>query len=179
MPVNPTSLFKSSKHFYFAGFCRSIRKWFTICFFFLAIGNISFCFQSCRKTDASIPWVEPAKPGEHESDGSGNADKWPASPAEVIIHDLNWIFPWYNSIEISDFSKKLPAGVSFKVYIQRGNSTDWIEVPFLVDNAGAEIKYEYFVETRPLGAGMYHYGSLYIFYYGQDVSDHPSVKIVY
>lgn len=95
---------------------------------------------------------------------------------EIIFKDRKWIFPWYSTIEIKDFNLLIPQN-SFKVYIQRENNSQWEEVASILENAG--IKYEYFVETRPDGGGMYTYGSLYIFYYGTDTNDTPSVKIVY
>lgn len=95
---------------------------------------------------------------------------------EMIFKDLEWIFPWDNTIEIKDFNLLFPNSI-FKVYIQRDNNPQWEEVPFLSENTAT--KYEYFVETRPDGAGMYNYGSLYIVYYGTDTDDSPSVKIMY
>lgn len=95
---------------------------------------------------------------------------------EIIFKDRKWIFPWYSTIEIKDFNLLIPQN-SFKVYIQRENNSQWEEVASILENAG--IKYEYFVETRPDGGGMYTYGSLYIFYYGTNTNDTPSVKIVY
>jgi hypothetical protein len=106
---------------------------------------------------------------------TANIVKWPPSPGEVIIADLTWIFPWYNGVEVDDFSFRLPSGALFKVFIQRNNATAWEEVPPTTTTG----KYEYFVEKRPDGAGIYNYGSLYIFYYGTDVNDTPSVKITY
>ena len=102
--------------------------------------------------------------------------KMSETPKEMIFKDIEWIFPWYSTIEIKDFNLLLPNSI-FKVYIQRDNNPQWEEVPFLLENTAT--KYEYFVETRPGGAGMYTYGSLYIFYYGTDTNDTPSVKIVY
>ncbi len=97
----------------------------------------------------------------------------PIFPNEIIFKDLTWIFPWYSSIEVKNFNHYLPNGLSFKVFIQRDNDPEWIEV--VLGNAS----YDYFIENRLDGAGMYNFGSLYIFYSGNDVSDTPSVKIGY
>lgn len=98
------------------------------------------------------------------------------TPKEIIFKDMEWIFPWYSTIELKNFNLLMPDSI-FKVYIKRGNNPQWEEVPFLLENTAT--KYEYFVETRPDGAGMYAYGSLYIFYYGIDTDDTPSVKIMH
>ncbi|MDI5948818.1 PKD domain-containing protein [Flavobacterium yafengii] len=98
------------------------------------------------------------------------------NPKEIIFKDIEWIFPWYSAIEIKDFNLLMPQGI-FKVYIQRDNNLQWEEVTPYSENSAN--KYDYFVETRPDGAGIYTYGSLYIFYYGTDTNDTPSVKIVY
>jgi hypothetical protein len=103
----------------------------------------------------------------------------PVFPSDTIFENLTWIFPWYNAVEISKFTDKIPSGASFKVFIQRDHSPEWKNVPLLSDNSNPSIEYEYFVEKRPDGAGIYNFGSLYIFYYRNDVSDSPSVKIEY
>lgn len=100
------------------------------------------------------------------------------SPNEIIIHDLVWIFPWYNSIEVMNFHKMIPKDTFFRVFIKRDTNPDWVEA-YPISNNGSGGQYEYFVETRPYGAGMYNYGSLYIFYYGTDISDKPDIKLVY
>ncbi|OSZ73569.1 hypothetical protein CAP36_16250 [Chitinophagaceae bacterium IBVUCB2] len=98
---------------------------------------------------------------------------------QVVFYNLTWIFPWYNAIEIPHFYSFIPTGnTPFRIYIQRDSNPGWIEVdPIAYTTTSGP--YEYFIETRPHGAGMYHYGSLYIFYYGMDVSDSPDVKIVF
>lgn len=106
-------------------------------------------------------------------------EPWPPSPGEVIIENLSWIFPWYNTLAVPHFDKQLPPGALFKVFIQRGDNPEWIEVPLIADDSADGIKYEYFIEKRPDGAGIYTFASLYIFYYGSDVGDKPSVKISY
>ena len=97
----------------------------------------------------------------------------------IIYNNMEWIFPWYSAIEIEAFNSLIPPGSSFKISIQRDNDPQWKEVmPISIVYIPA-IEYEYFIETRPDGAGMYNFGSLYIFYYGHDVSDTPAVKIEY
>ena len=96
------------------------------------------------------------------------------NPNEIIFHDLIWIFPWYNSIEVMNFHNLIPKDIFFRVFIKRDTNPDWVEA---YNGSGGQ--YEYFVETRPYGAGMYTYGSLYIFYYGTDISDKPDIKLVY
>jgi hypothetical protein len=99
--------------------------------------------------------------------------------SELILENRFWIFPWYNSIEIKNFYDLIPPEAVFKIYIRRDTSTAWVEVFPTTENI-PDSKYDYFIETRwPDGAGMYTNGSLYIFYYGSDVSDRPDVKIVF
>jgi len=106
-------------------------------------------------------------------------NQMPANTHELILENRFWIFPWYNSIEIKNFYTLIPPEVVFKIYIRRYSSTAWVEVFPTTDNI-PDTKYDYFIETRlPDGAGMYNHGSLYISYYGQDVSDTPDVKIVF
>ena len=97
----------------------------------------------------------------------------------IIYNNIEWIFPWYNAIEIEGFNMLLPPGSSFKIFIQRDYDPQWNEVMPVSTVYIPAIEYEYFIETRPDGAGMYNFGSLYIFYYGRDVSDTPAVKIEY
>ena len=100
------------------------------------------------------------------------------SETEIIITNLQWIFPWYNSLEVEHFHKLIPTGNLFHLFIKRDNSETWVNVPEIrYSYYNDTTKYEYFIETRPDGAGMYHLGSLYIFYYGNDISDKPSIKI--
>lgn len=101
------------------------------------------------------------------------------NPQGMVFNSLEWIFPWYNAIEISNFSHLTPSATSFNVFIQRNGSAEWKKVSVFDPHHDAGIKYEYFIETRSDGGGIYHSGSLYIFYYGMDVSDTPSVKIEY
>ena len=100
-----------------------------------------------------------------------------ASASSIIFEDRIWIFPWYPSIEVENFDSWIPAGSQYRVYIKRDGMPDWIEVSSV--SPGSTSSYEYFIETRPGGAGMYNYGSLYIFYYGFDTNDTPDVKIEY
>lgn len=93
----------------------------------------------------------------------------------VIFKDRTWIQPWYNNIEIENINNWIPTGSSYKVYIRRDGSPFWIEVsPF---SSGMNNLYDYFIETRPNSPAFYHYGSLYINYYGNDISDTPDVKL--
>ena len=95
---------------------------------------------------------------------------------EIIFENKIWLPIWYFNIEISDFNLLIPQ-TDFKVYIQRDNNTEWEEVKHYSENLTS--KYDYFIETRPDGAGMYNYGSLYISHYALDAKDTPSVKIVF
>lgn len=95
--------------------------------------------------------------------------------SELIFTNLEWIFPWYASIEVQNIYW-YPAPK--KVFIQRGFDSTWVEVNYLSDSS-TNSKYEYFIERRPEGAGMYNYGSLYIFYYGNNTDDTPKVKITF
>jgi hypothetical protein len=97
---------------------------------------------------------------------------------EVFFNNLTWIPIWYETLEINNFYSFIPSGTPFRVYIQRDFNPAWIEATPVADN-GSGGPYEYFVETRPGGGGMYTYGSLYIFGSGTDFSDTPNVKIVY
>ena len=97
---------------------------------------------------------------------------------EIIFENQTWIYPWYNAIEVKYFDGMTPPGTVFRIYISRDTNPAWIEAhPVTYNGAGGP--YEYFIETRPDGGGMYTYGSLYIFYYGMETSDTPDVKIVY
>lgn len=95
---------------------------------------------------------------------------------QFIFQNLPWIFPWYNSLEVPLVHNYVPAGVPFVVFVQRDNDTTWIPVTPIINYSPTSV-YEYFIETRPDGAGIYNFGSLYIFYYGGDVSDTPAIKI--
>lgn len=97
------------------------------------------------------------------------------SANSVIFNYLNWISPWYNSLEIQSIHGFVPTGKPFKVFVQRGLTSTWTEAQPVSNNPST--KYEYFVETRVNGGGMYIQGSLYVFYYGTDISDRPSVKV--
>lgn len=106
--------------------------------------------------------------------------RFPNNTQEVVFNNLTWIPIWYETLEINNFYSFIPPGTPFRVYIQRDFNPAWIEATPVATN-GSGGTYEYFVETRPNGggAGMYNYGSLYIFYYGTDVSDTPAVKIIF
>ena len=97
---------------------------------------------------------------------------------EIIFNDLAWIFPWYNNVEIKNFTDYVPAGGLFKVFIQREYDLTWKEVlPWDSPSLPVGALYDYFIITGP--HSMYNDGSLYISYYGSDVDDTPNVKIVY
>ena len=96
--------------------------------------------------------------------------------SEIIFKNIVWIFPWYPSLEINNIHTYIPTGTPIKVFVRRGNASEWKEATPIANNVNSSV-YEYFIETRPDGAGMYNYGSLYIFYYGRDTDDTPDVKI--
>jgi hypothetical protein len=97
---------------------------------------------------------------------------------ETIFQNRIWIFPWYSAIEVKEFYNLIPSGSLFRIFIRRDSNPVWIEANPVTDNISAG-PYEYFIETRPDGAGIYTYHSLYIFYYGMDTDDTPDVKIVF
>ena len=98
------------------------------------------------------------------------------STSEVIYRNLNWIYPFYSSLELPNIYSYVPPGQPIKVFVKRDDGTDWEEIQ-LVSNTGSTALYEYFIEERHDGAGMYNYGSLYLFYYGNDTDDSPDVKV--
>jgi hypothetical protein len=93
--------------------------------------------------------------------------------SELTFKNLQWIFPWYAAIEVKNIYQYVAPK---KVFIQRGFDATWIEVNYLSSDPNNST-YEYFIEKRLYGAGMYDYGSLYIFYYGTLTNDNPQVKI--
>ncbi len=95
---------------------------------------------------------------------------------EIIFKNLVWDFPWYNTLEVKNIHTYIPTGTPMKVFVQRDNASEWKEATPEANNVNGSV-YEYFIETRPNGGGMYNYGSLYIFYYGPDPNDTPDVKI--
>ena len=95
---------------------------------------------------------------------------------EIVFKNLIWIFPWYSTLELRNIHKYIPAGTPIKVFIKRDFLTEWEEVFYATNNGNNRI-YEYFIETRLNGAGIYSYGSLYVFYYGIDTKDTPDVKV--
>ena len=98
------------------------------------------------------------------------------SEHERIYKNLVWIFPWYAALEVTNIiSLPIPTGTPIKVFVLRDNTSKWIEA--LPASNSPTTAYEYFIETRPNGGGIYLYGSLYIFYYGTDTNDTPDVKI--
>jgi hypothetical protein len=97
----------------------------------------------------------------------------------AVFKNCTWIFPWYSSIEVANIFSLVSPTDSIKVFIQRDNNLVWIEVPKSNFDSDFQASYEYFIEKRPDGAGMYNFGSLYIFYYGNDTYDTPDIKIEY
>lgn len=92
--------------------------------------------------------------------------------------NLSWIFPWYATLEIKNIYAHVPSGRRLTVFIQRSFHDPWIEVPQLSVDSNNNT-YEYFIQTRPDGASMYNYGSLYVFYYGTRTNDNPVVKVLF
>ena len=95
---------------------------------------------------------------------------------EVIFKNLTWIFPWYSSLELKNIHNYFPAGTAIKVFIKRDTATEWNEVVHYSNSVNTTV-YDYFIETRPYGAGMYNFGSLYVFYYALNPKDTPDVKV--
>ena len=117
------------------------------------------------------PYKAPAK-----TPNTPVADTVIVSDHEIIGKNIRWIFPWYNALELKKIHSYISEETPIKVFVQRDNNSLWIEAtPVLQDSILS--KYEYFIEKRPEGAGMYNYGSLYIFYYGMDTEDTPDVKV--
>jgi hypothetical protein len=94
----------------------------------------------------------------------------------VVFNSLEWIFPWYASIEAKNIHSYLPQNAPIQVFVQRSSSNNWIQVQPASNNSNNNT-YEYFIETRPDGGGIYNYGSLYVFYYGFDTDDNPKIKV--
>lgn len=101
----------------------------------------------------------------------------PQNAKEIIIENVQWIFPWWSTLEIADFYRAISRESLFRIFVKRDGSTNWEDVPAL----SKTLTYNYFIERRPDGAGMYLIGSLYILYIGSDPypSDTPDIKIVY
>ena len=98
------------------------------------------------------------------------------SDHQIVAKNITWIFPWYSSLEVKNIHSYFPEGTPIRVFVQRDNSDIWKEATdAFIDGSLSE--YDYFIEKRPDGAGMYNYGSLYVSYYGMDTSDTPDVKV--
>ena len=93
----------------------------------------------------------------------------------VIYDSLTWIFPWYASLEAKNIYAYVQQNAQIQVFLQRGSSNDWIQIQS--ESYDANIPYEYFIESSHDGAGMYTYGSLYVFYYGKDTDDHARIRV--
>ncbi|HUS01315.1 MAG TPA: hypothetical protein VMY77_06290 [Chitinophagaceae bacterium] len=102
----------------------------------------------------------------------------PENPNQIIFKDLVWIFPWNSNVEVFDFVGNVPPGADFKIYIQREFDHEWKEVRSVTENEQGTYMYDYFIITNP-SHDFYNYGSLYISYYGNDLTDTPNVKITY
>ena len=100
---------------------------------------------------------------------------------EMVFINLEWIFPWYAALEIPAIYSYMPVGTSIKVFIQPDANADWIEVGPISTNPYCTCSYEYFIETRQDGAGIYNFGSLYIFNYDyrSGSSNTSKVKIIF
>jgi hypothetical protein len=97
---------------------------------------------------------------------------------EVTFKNIEWIFPWYNALEAKDIYNYVPRDKPLNVFVRRGGTINWMPVerfdPYL---PYTNHLYDYFIETRPDGAGMYTLGSLYVFYYGTDTNDTCEIRI--
>jgi hypothetical protein len=97
---------------------------------------------------------------------------------EVTFKNIEWTYPWYNTLEAKDIYNYVPKDTPLNVFVRRGGSNSWIPVERFDPNLPyTNALYDYFIETRPDGAGMYTYGSLYVSYYGTDTSDTCEIKI--
>ena len=104
------------------------------------------------------------------------ADTVIISDHQIVGKNISWIFPWYSTLEVQNIHSYISVGAPIRVFVQRDDSDIWMEAtPLANDGSGGD--YEYFIETRPEGAGMYTNGSLYVFYYGKDTTDKPDVKV--
>jgi len=139
---------------------------------------------ACKKDTTVIPGPEISTNNKVDTaikvDTNNNkpaiADTVIVSDHQIVGKNIRWIFPWYSALELKNIHSYFSDGTSIKVFIQRDNSDIWMEAtPVANDGSGGD--YEYFIEKRPEGAGMYTYGSLYVFYYGEDTTDTPDVKV--
>ncbi len=100
---------------------------------------------------------------------------------EIVFINLEWIFPWYATLEIPAIYSYMPVGTSIRVFIQPDTNADWIEVGPISSDPYCTCSYEYFIETRQDGAGIYNFGSLFIFNYDyrSGSSNTSKVKILF
>jgi hypothetical protein len=108
--------------------------------------------------------------------------KMSSHPKEIVFKDINMICPWYCGWEIADIYSHIPSNKVFKIFVQRNNVTEWKEVMLYQEDGS--YKYQYWIEERPDGAGMYNYGSLYIWWFPSawnSLNDYPTanVKIIF
>jgi len=94
------------------------------------------------------------------------------NPTTIILQNQKWIFPWYNTIRIQNFNSLVPPQLLRKIYIKRDGNPDWIEVDFDINNYNNGGLYFFSLY------GNYN-GTLDIYYFGNDASDTPDVKIVF
>ncbi|MEO7444844.1 MAG: hypothetical protein ABIT96_02895 [Ferruginibacter sp.] len=130
--------------------------------------SIIFLVSGCTKENVNVPPVIP---------NQVLADSFPEHKREIILPNQTWIFPWYNSLIVPDFYQLDPnlfPTTPFHIYIQKPPSSQWYKVePFMSVNALFE--FIYFEHNQ----AFYQGGSLYIFYYGTDVSTRPTIKILF
>jgi hypothetical protein len=86
---------------------------------------------------------------------------------EKIFKDLIWVEDWSGySILISQFNAHNKSLGSVKVFIQKGDSASWAEVPS-IPTVSAE-GYSYSLKD-----------SLQIHYWGSEAMEHPVIRILY
>ncbi len=96
-----------------------------------------------------------------------------ANPMEKIFINLNWSCPWDCIIEIANITSQLPPGSTiFKVYIQKTNSTNWVEIFRWSTNPANNPQYYYFLDNGHLIITPYNYDTF-------NEKDTHNIKIVY
>lgn len=126
-------------------------------------------------------------PGTYQFELEVRDDKWsthkdtitvtvlppPTLTSPYIVENLSWITPFYTNLAVSNIYNYVPHNKSLKVFIQRDSNSGWIEVKHISANVNDE-PYDYFFGD---GSAIYAINTLYINYWGSDVSDTPNVKI--
>ncbi len=98
----------------------------------------------------------------------------------VVFTNLVWQPIWDVYVEVKNFYNYVSEDQPYSIYIRRDGNDFWEEIPgWTPNNTTPSPPYGYFIETRPNGAGMYHYGSLYIWVSEPLPPDTPDVKIMY